>query len=390
MSQGEEVPIEEACAMTTRVSPSFIRIGHFDLFGRLLDTPVDDVRFYSCITAFFYIGCPQICLFTAFFHFHSTGARVTPERPRPRPVRWRSSASCKPSESIRARAAALHRKHPPFLSIYLFYMAEHALFREYSEWNDAQTPLQQVEGASAAHFLGVVFLCSCVPGLSDGMYQRVLHMAEQFKNRLAGMIAGWIRVGFCQGNFNADNCLVGGRTMDYGPFGACCCRRRCWCSEDGGDEATQCIFLHFYSSPATSCATGFVDAFDPEWCSWTGGAPHFSFMNQMDAGFANFAVFTRNLVPLLDEQGAQQLKAITAAFPIAAKLQLHQAMAAKLGVAHTHPAFDTLLQQCEPSRVCPLECSLTRCAQMLWLDERQGGGLDVVLEAACGAALEDW
>lgn len=69
MSQGEEVPIEEACAMTTRVSPSFIRIGHFDLFGRLLDTPVDDVRFYSCITAFFHIGCPQICLFTAFFSF---------------------------------------------------------------------------------------------------------------------------------------------------------------------------------------------------------------------------------------------------------------------------------------------------------------------------------
>ena len=33
MAQGEEVPIEEACAMTTRVSPSFIRIGHFDLFG---------------------------------------------------------------------------------------------------------------------------------------------------------------------------------------------------------------------------------------------------------------------------------------------------------------------------------------------------------------------
>jgi hypothetical protein len=42
MSQGEEVPIEEACAMTTRVSPSFIRVGHFDLFGRLLHAPVDD------------------------------------------------------------------------------------------------------------------------------------------------------------------------------------------------------------------------------------------------------------------------------------------------------------------------------------------------------------
>ena len=53
----------------------------------------------------------------------------------------------------------------------------------------------------------------------DGHYKRVLRMAAEFKDRLAAMIAGWMRVGFCQGNFNADNCLVGGRTMDYGPFG---------------------------------------------------------------------------------------------------------------------------------------------------------------------------
>jgi uncharacterized protein YdiU (UPF0061 family) len=26
-------------------------------------------------------------------------------------------------------------------------------------------------------------------------------------------------VGFVQGNFNSDNCLAAGRTMDYGPFG---------------------------------------------------------------------------------------------------------------------------------------------------------------------------
>jgi hypothetical protein len=44
IAQGEEVPIEEACAMTTRVSPSFIRIGHFDLFGRLVDHDGDDSR----------------------------------------------------------------------------------------------------------------------------------------------------------------------------------------------------------------------------------------------------------------------------------------------------------------------------------------------------------
>jgi hypothetical protein len=104
-----------------------------------------------------------------------------------------------------------------------------------------------------------------------------------------------------------------------------------------------CSRLHF---------AGFVDMFDAEWCSWTGGAPHFSFMNQMDAGFANFAVFTRNLVPLLDEHGVQQLKAITTSFPVAAKLQYRHAMAAKLGVPPTHASFDTLLQQCESKHIC--------------------------------------
>ena len=34
--------------------------------------------------------------------------------------------------------------------------------------------------------------------------------------RAAVFEADWL---LAQGNFNADNCLVGGRTMDYGPFG---------------------------------------------------------------------------------------------------------------------------------------------------------------------------
>ena len=86
--------------------------------------------------------------------------------------------------------------------------------------------------------------------------------------------------------------------------------------------------------------------FDPEWCSWTGGAPHFSFWNQMGAGHANFKVFARNLVPLLDAQGAQQLKDMEASFPAAAQLHLKQAMSSKLGLPHTHPAFEQLLQRC--------------------------------------------
>ena len=44
-------------------------------------------------------------------------------------------------------------------------------------------------------------------------------LMEGAMTNIAMMVGGWIRVRFAQGNFNADNCLVGGRTMDYGPFG---------------------------------------------------------------------------------------------------------------------------------------------------------------------------
>jgi uncharacterized protein YdiU (UPF0061 family) len=154
-------------------------------------------------------------------------------------------------------------------------------------------------------------------------------MAAEFKDRLAALVAGWTRVGFCQGNFNADNCLVGGRTMDYGPFGSDCCFE----------------FLHVFH-PVLLCS-GFVDVFDAEWCSWTGGAPHFSFMNQLQAAHANFDVFARNLLPLLDAYGVQQMDAIRASFPVSAKMLQNQAMAAKLGASPALETFDQLQQTYE-------------------------------------------
>ena len=45
-------------------------------------------------------------------------------------------------------------------------------------------------------------------------------LATEFQNRLTSLVANWIRVGYCQGNFNvSDNCAAGGFTLDYGPFG---------------------------------------------------------------------------------------------------------------------------------------------------------------------------
>jgi len=81
-------------------------------------------------------------------------------------------------------------------------------------------------------------------------------------NGISKMVAHWIRVGFCQGNFNADNCLVAGRTMDYGPF-------------------------------------GFMDKYDPLFAKWTGSGEHFGFLNQPRAALTNYMVLVESVLPLL-------------------------------------------------------------------------------------------
>lgn len=93
---------------------------------------------------------------------------------------------------------------------------------------------------------------------------RVLRMLGAAQQRIAALTADWIRVGFCQGNFNSDNCLVGGRTMDYGPF-------------------------------------GFMEQFEPLWNMWSGGGEHFGFLNQPTAGMTNFKSLLTAVMPLLSE-----------------------------------------------------------------------------------------
>ncbi|KAH8092341.1 hypothetical protein JL720_5310 [Aureococcus anophagefferens] len=77
----------------------------------------------------------------------------------------------------------------------------------------------------------------------DELRTAALAFAARARDALALLAAGWLRVGFCQGNFNADNCLVGGRTMDYGPF-------------------------------------GFMDKYDPSFAKWVGSGDHFAFAAQ--------------------------------------------------------------------------------------------------------------
>ena len=147
--------------------------------------------------------------------------------------------------------------------------------------------------------------------------QQVVELARLFRQRLTSLVANWMRVGYCQGNFNSDNCAAGGFTLDYGPFGFC-------------------------------------EAFDPEFQPWTGGGRHFSFFNQSLAAEANFHMFFSAVRPLLaDDTGAMnELDQIRRGFAETMKQQLEIMWAAKLGLESFNPElFSALIELMERAEV---------------------------------------
>jgi len=197
-SKDPEVMIEEPVAITTRVAPSFLRVGQLELFGR------------------------------------------------------------------RARK----NEHPKAMQE-LEMIVLHLIDREYSELIDADLTVQE----------------------------KVVLLAREFRSRLSSLVANWIRVGYCQGNFNGDNCAAGGFTLDYGPF-------------------------------------GFIDNFDPKYQPWTGGGVHFSFLNQPQAAERNFRMFCKALEPLLasHEKELQELNEIRDGFARVMQAEMMHMWASKLGL----------------------------------------------------------
>ena len=133
---------------------------------------------------------------------------------------------------------------------------------------------------------------------------QVVELALQFRERLTTLVAHWIRVGYCQGNFNSDNCAAGGFTLDYGPFGFC-------------------------------------ELFDPRFQPWTGGGDHFCFFNQPAAAEANFQMFWTALRPLLsgDPEALERLDAIRSGFAEVMETALDAMWAQKLGLRQSDPAL---------------------------------------------------
>ncbi len=140
--------------------------------------------------------------------------------------------------------------------------------------------------------------------------EQLVTLAALFRDRLTRLVSGWVRVGYCQGNFNSDNCAAGGFTLDYGPFGFC-------------------------------------EFFEADYQPWTGGGRHFSFLNQPIAAQKNFDMFCRSLMPLLEGNSEQlsKLNEINDGFSGVMERAMESMWATKLGIAsYNHDLLIKLLQ----------------------------------------------
>jgi uncharacterized protein YdiU (UPF0061 family) len=139
---------------------------------------------------------------------------------------------------------------------------------------------------------------------------QLLALAALFRSRLIALVTNWIRVGYCQGNFNSDNCAAAGFTLDYGPFGFC-------------------------------------ERFDPHFQPWTGGGEHFSFFNQPLAAEANYQMFCSSIRPLLadNSDALTSLDQNQEGFASAMNQALDAMWASKLGLIRPDPALVSELLQ---------------------------------------------
>ena len=139
--------------------------------------------------------------------------------------------------------------------------------------------------------------------------EKIIKLAHLYRERLISLVVNWMRVGYCQGNFNSDNCAAGGYTLDYGPFGFC-------------------------------------ELFDPRFQPWTGGGEHFSFFNQPFAAEINFKMFCSSLRTLLleDEKDLYELEQIKNDFSLLMRKEMQKMWANKLGLKnHDETLLNELL-----------------------------------------------
>ncbi|EAT13943.1 hypothetical protein HF888_10910 [Bermanella marisrubri] len=215
-----------------------------------------------------------------------------------RPWYSEGSHSPDPDQLVLEPVAISTRVAPSFIRV-----GQLELFARRARKQEHENALQELQQL-VLHLIDREYKTEIDPTLD--LSEKVIALASAFRQRLTKLIANWIRVGYCQGNFNSDNCAAGGFTLDYGPFGFC-------------------------------------EIFHPLYQPWTGGGQHFSFMNQPLAAEQNFKSFCSALMPLIvdDEKAQAQLKDIENGFASVMQTEMENMWAAKLGLK----TFDTELFQ---------------------------------------------
>jgi uncharacterized protein YdiU (UPF0061 family) len=213
-----------------------------------------------------------------------------------RPWYSEGSRSVDPDMLVSEKVAISTRVAPSFIRV-----GQLELFGRRARKQEHPEAMAELE-AMVLHLIERVYADEIDSNLDTA--EKVLLLAQAFRGRLTSLVANWIRVGYCQGNFNSDNCAAGGFTLDYGPF-------------------------------------GFMEGFDPYYQPWTGGGEHFAFWNQPLAAERNFEMFCTALGPLLatHQEAARQLDEIRDGFAQVMQAQMEQMFAAKLGMG----SFDAAL-----------------------------------------------
>ncbi len=206
-----------------------------------------------------------------------------------RPWYTKESNSIDPDTLVETAAAISTRVAPSFLRV-----GQIELFARRVRNNEHQDAMNELE-MIVKHLIARNYKEEIEPTLS--ISNQVIELASSFRERLTSLVANWMRVGYCQGNFNSDNCAAGGFTLDYGPFGFC-------------------------------------ELFDPRFQPWTGGGEHFAFFNQQVAAEANYQMFCASLRPLLtgDSVALERLDSIREGFTTVMNQKLENMWVKKLGL----------------------------------------------------------
>ena len=130
--------------------------------------------------------------------------------------------------------------------------------------------------------------------LQDNINQLVITFLRESGSKFSNLVSKWMSVGYVQSNMNSDNCSVGGRTIDYGPF-------------------------------------GFMGIYDRNKNFWVDSGDHFAYMNQPNAMVKNFASMCDSLKPLVNNEYKKKIDDIVSEFACKCSADLKQIWVEKLG-----------------------------------------------------------